>query len=310
MTDPQDFRRWAHEAADWSADYLDTVARASGAGAGRARRGLSSAAFGASASWRGHGGDLRRSRPHRHAGHDALAAPALLRLFPGELKPALGCRRVRHGGARGAMHAVADLARRDRARDPGARLAAPDDRSCAKASRASSRIRPRARRSPRSSPPASARSASPATATGLRPTRRSASMPRRMCIPRSTRRCAIAGIGDANLVRIPVRGDRFAMDPDALDARDRCRSRGRFPARRRRRLHRRHQHRRLRRRRVGRRGRAPARPLPARRCRLGRKRDDLPRVPPPDARRRRRPTASSSTRTNGCSRISTARRIS
>src|SRR3954466_10744324 len=26
MTDPQDFRRWAHEAADWSADYLDTVA--------------------------------------------------------------------------------------------------------------------------------------------------------------------------------------------------------------------------------------------------------------------------------------------
>src|SRR5215216_1540670 len=26
MTDRQDFRRWAHEAADWSADYLDTVA--------------------------------------------------------------------------------------------------------------------------------------------------------------------------------------------------------------------------------------------------------------------------------------------
>src|SRR5215218_4610368 len=26
MTDPQDFRRWAHEAADWSANYLDTVA--------------------------------------------------------------------------------------------------------------------------------------------------------------------------------------------------------------------------------------------------------------------------------------------
>src|SRR5215213_4028123 len=26
MKDPQDFRRWAHEAADWSADYLDTVA--------------------------------------------------------------------------------------------------------------------------------------------------------------------------------------------------------------------------------------------------------------------------------------------
>src|SRR5215203_3392368 len=26
MTDPQDFRRWAHEAADWSADYLDTIA--------------------------------------------------------------------------------------------------------------------------------------------------------------------------------------------------------------------------------------------------------------------------------------------
>src|SRR5215211_7504641 len=26
MTDRQDFRRWAHEAADWSANYLDTVA--------------------------------------------------------------------------------------------------------------------------------------------------------------------------------------------------------------------------------------------------------------------------------------------
>ena len=180
--------------------------RASGAGAGRARRGLSSAAFGAPASRRGHGGDLRRFRTHRHARHDALAAPALLRLFPGQrrARPRSSPNSVR--GARRAMHALADLARRDRARDPGARLAAPDDRP---ARRLLGRhpgfgLGGDARR--RSSPPRERALAWPATATGL-----PASRVARLCLGTGALldRPAPAGSpasASDNLVRIPVRG--------------------------------------------------------------------------------------------------------
>ena len=288
MTDPQDFRRWAHEAADWSADYLDTVAerpvRAQVA-PGEVFRQLPSAP---PASRRGHGGDLRRLRPHRHAGHDALAASPLLRLFPGQLEPALGRRRVVTAALGRAMHAVADLARRDRARDPGARLAAPDDRPARRllgrhpgfglgGDARRDPHRPRARARPRRQ-----------RATGLRPARRLA----RLCLGAGAfldrqGGARSPGIGDANLVRIPVRGRRGSRcDPDALDdAIGADRAAGLLPA-------------------------AviaciggtsigacddvapvaaivrAARPLPARRRRLGRQRDDLPRVPPPDARRR------------------------
>ena len=285
MTDPQDFRRWAHEAADWSADYLDTVAerpvRAQVA-PGEVFRQLPSAP------------------PHRGEAMEAIFAdldrivmpgmthwqhPRFFAYFPANSSPpsvvaefvtaalAAQCMLWQTSPAATELETrVLDWLRQMIGLGEGFSGVIQDSASGATlAAILTARERVLGLAGNRDG-----LAAHP-------PVRVYASAHVHSSIDKAVR---VAGIGDANLVRIPVRGDRFAMDPDALDQRDRCRSRGRFPSRRRHRLHRRHQHRRLRRRRVGRRGRAPARPLPARRCGVGRKRDDLPRVPPPDARRR------------------------
>ena len=104
------------------------AARQAGPGADRARRHRRADCAVAARSRRADGDDLRRFRSDDRARHDALAASALLRLFPGQRRAGLGGRRVSGLGDGRAMHAVADLAGRDRARDENDRLAAPGAR--------------------------------------------------------------------------------------------------------------------------------------------------------------------------------------
>ena len=77
---------------------------------------------------RADGQDLRRLREEDRAGHDALAASALLRLFPGQCGAGLGGGRVSGLGDGRAMHALADLAGGDRTRNAHRRLDAPGAR--------------------------------------------------------------------------------------------------------------------------------------------------------------------------------------
>ena len=79
--DWDEFRAWSHRAADWGADYRaslrDRPVRANTA-AGRIAAQIAPSP---PESGRADGGDLRRFRRDHRAGHDALAASALLRLL-------------------------------------------------------------------------------------------------------------------------------------------------------------------------------------------------------------------------------------
>ncbi len=77
---------------------------------------------------RADGGHIRRLPGKDHAWHDALAASALLRLFPGKCSTGFGRRGVSGLGDGRPMHAVANVASRHRTRNRDDRLAPPGGR--------------------------------------------------------------------------------------------------------------------------------------------------------------------------------------
>ena len=182
--DSEDFRKWSRRAADWGADYRGTLRDRPVRAADAARRHCGADCASRAGAAGADGEDLRRFRARHRARHDALAASALLRLFPGQRRAGFGrggISRQRHGRA---MHAVADVARRDRARDEGDRLAAPGARPARRPLRASSRIPPRRRRFRPYSPCASVRWNGPATDAASPASRACGSIPPTRSTPR------------------------------------------------------------------------------------------------------------------------------
>src|SRR5215212_5618026 len=216
MKDPQDFRRWAHEAADWSADYLDTVAerpvRAQVA-PGEVFRQLPSAP------------------PHRGEAMEAIFAdldrivmpgmthwqhPRFFAYFPANSSPpsvvaefvtaalAAQCMLWQTSPAATELETrVLDWLRQMIGLGEGFSGVIQDSASGAT---------PAAILTARERVPGLAGNRDGLAAHP--PVRVYASAHVHSSIDKAVR---VAGIGDANLVRIPVRGDRFAMDPDALD---------------------------------------------------------------------------------------------
>ena len=97
-----DLHHWSKRAADWAHDYHATLRDRP------VRAPLTPGAIAAQLAQhppeaaRTDGDDLCRFRTHRAAGHDPLAAPALLRLFPGQCRARLDAGRTTgqcHGGA-------------------------------------------------------------------------------------------------------------------------------------------------------------------------------------------------------------------
>jgi aromatic-L-amino-acid decarboxylase len=86
----KDFRRWAYEAVEWSADYLENVrewpVRA------QVEPGEIFRQLAGEPPMRGESIEAIFADPrlHHHAGDHALAAPALLRVFPRECQPPVG----------------------------------------------------------------------------------------------------------------------------------------------------------------------------------------------------------------------------
>ena len=216
MTDPQDFRRWAHEAADWSADYLDTVAdrpvRAQVA-PGEVFRQLPSAP------------------PHRGEAMEAIFAdldrivmpgmthwqhPRFFAYFPANSSPpsvvaefvtaalAAQCMLWQTSPAATELETrVLDWLRQMIGLGEGFSGVIQDSASGATlAAILTARERVLGLAGNRDG-----LAAHP-------PVRIYASAHVHSSIDKAVR---VAGIGDANLVRIPVRGDRFAMDPHALN---------------------------------------------------------------------------------------------
>src|SRR5215217_2549186 len=216
MKDPQDFRRWAHEAADWSADYLDTVAerpvRAQVA-PGEVFRQLPSAP------------------PHRGEAMEAIFAdldrivmpgmthwqhPRFFAYFPANSSPpsvvaefvtaalAAQCMLWQTSPAATELETrVLDWLRQMIGLGEGFSGVIQDSASGATlAAILTARERVLGLAGNRDG-----LAAHP-------PVRVYASAHVHSSIDKAVR---VAGIGDANLVRIPVRGDRFAMDPHALD---------------------------------------------------------------------------------------------
>ena len=220
------------------------VARAAGA-AGRAPGDIA-ALIAASAAGRAgaDGEDLRRFRAEHRARHDALAASALLRLFPRQRRAGLGGGRI-SGHARWPRNACCGRRRPPR---PSSRrgcidwlrqaLGLPDGFSGVIQDSASSAtlaavltMRERALEWP---------------GNQRRPRRRSrgcASIPPTRSTPRSTARSGCRH-RRGELVRIPTGGRWRAMDPAALEAAIDARPRRGLAAGRRHRLRRRHQRRR------------------------------------------------------------------
>jgi aromatic-L-amino-acid decarboxylase len=161
-------------------------------------------------------------RTHR-AGHDALAASALLRLFPGQCRARLGCRRIsrqRHGGP---VHALADLAGGHRARDPGARLAAAGDRPAGRVCRRHPGLGLDRDARRRAGHARTCASTGRATAR-VWPGKRRAGLCSDQVHTSIDRAIWVSGIGADNLVRIPTsRGRCAAWITAALDAAIRCR---------------------------------------------------------------------------------------
>ena len=216
--DWDEFRDWSHRAADWGADYRSTLRErpvraqtAPGEIAARIAASPPEAAEPMAAIF----ADFERTIV---PGHDALAASALLRLFPGQRRACVGRRRISRLGDRRAVHALADLAGRDRARDEDDRLAAPGARPARRIFRrhpgfgiVRDACRP-------CSPCASARSTGPATARGLAGQKALRVYCSDQVHTSIDRAIWVAGIGEENLVRLPGRGPLRGMDASALDA--------------------------------------------------------------------------------------------
>ena len=286
------------------------AARPAGARRTAARRHRRAIAPSPPEAGRADGGDLRRLRKDDPARHDALAASALLRLFPGQCRAGLGGGRVSGFGHGRAVHAVADIAGRHRARDRHDRLAAPGARTAGRLFRRDPGfgiVGDAGRRADHAREGAWTGRATAGLA-GQKTLARSTARTR--CIPRSTGRS-----GWRASARPISCGSRPAdagapWSPHALEAAISRGSRRGHAAGRHRRLRRRHQRRRHRRCRRPRARSPAARTLSACRCRMGRLGDDLPGVPALLGGRRGRRIRSSSTRTNGWARSSTARCIS
>src|SRR5215204_2254162 len=241
MTDPQDFRRWAHEAADWSADYLDTIAerpvRAQVA-PGEVFRQLPSAP------------------PHRGEAMEAIFAdldrivmpgmthwqhPRFFAYFPANSSPpsvvaefvtaalAAQCMLWQTSPAATELETrVLDWLRQMIGLGEGFSGVIQDSASGATlAAILTARERVLGLAGNRDG-----LAAHP-------PIRVYASAHVHSSVDKAVR---VAGIGDANLVGFPVRGQRFAIDRAALDTRNPGGSRGGSTSRRRRGVHRWHQH--------------------------------------------------------------------
>ena len=283
-----DLRHWSKRAADWAHDYhaglRDRPVRARTA-PGADRRAAARQRSGRAGA---DGHHLRRFRDAScRDGHDPLAAPPLLRLFPRQRRPRLDAGRTARQRHRRPGDAVADRAGGDRDRGGDGRS------GCARPSALPAHFTGTIHDS-----------ATTATLCAVLTMRERAldwaglqdglsGQPRlRIYASAEThssvdKAVRIAGIGQDNLVKIPTDA-HHAMKPGALlGAIAADRAAGHLPAgvilcRRR------HLDRRLRpdrRRRRGRPGRGALYPC---RCRLGRLGDDLPRVPPALGRRGRR----------------------
>lgn len=122
-----EFRRHGHAFVDWMADYLASVERRPVRS--RARPGDVAARLPEAPPAEG------EPMARIFADFERIVLPGMTHwqhpnffaYFPANSSP-LGARRDAHGDPRRPVHAVADLARGDRDGDPGARLAAPDDR--------------------------------------------------------------------------------------------------------------------------------------------------------------------------------------
>ena len=124
--DIAEYRRHAHRLVDWMADYLETVESRpvrSGVAPGEIEAGCP---------------PLRRKRASPSSGYSPTSSATCsrgsrtgstrrsTRYFPANSSPPLGARRDADRHPRRELHAVADVARRHRARDPRPRLAAAD----------------------------------------------------------------------------------------------------------------------------------------------------------------------------------------
>jgi aromatic-L-amino-acid decarboxylase len=216
MTDLQDFRRWAHEAADWSADYLDTVAerpvRAQVA-PGEVFRQLPSAPPRRGEAMAAIFADLDRIVM---PGMTHWQHPRFFAYFPANSSPpsvvaefvtaalAAQCMLWQTSPAATELETrVLDWLRQMIGLGEGFSGVIQDSASSATlAAILTARERVLGLAGNRDG-----LAAHP-------PVRVYASAHVHSSIDKAVR---VAGIGDANLVRIPVRGDLFAMDPDALD---------------------------------------------------------------------------------------------
>ena len=121
--DPSDFRRHGHALVDWIAEYLAGVGAVSRSAPRRARRRPPRAARGGPRTWRVVRGHLRRLRAGTRAGADPLEPSRVFRLLRDYRQRARHPGRIPVRGAESAGHALAHVARRDRARGGRARLA-------------------------------------------------------------------------------------------------------------------------------------------------------------------------------------------
>ena len=166
---PEEFRRQGHAAIDWIADYwarLDDLPVLAQVAPGDVRRALPAGPAGAGRAVRR---PARRPRRAGRAGPDALAAPALLRLLPGQLvaggdprRPALQRHRRAGDDLGDQPGGHRDRAGRRRLARPGARpaRAVPLTRppaGAAESSRTPRRPRPSPPCWPRCTPPAAGR---------------------------------------------------------------------------------------------------------------------------------------------------------
>ena len=126
--DPEEFRRFGHQIVDWIADYRARVAAAPRHVPRGARLDPGAAPRFAARRARGLRGDPRRPRPGRRARPLALAAPALLRLLPLERRALVGARRLPQHRPRRPRPLVAVEPGADRDRGGHDRLGAADDR--------------------------------------------------------------------------------------------------------------------------------------------------------------------------------------
>ena len=230
---PEEFRRIGHQLIDWIADYRAGVADLPGDVAGRARRDESAAARGAAAAPEPFDAILADLDRIDRARPLALAASALLRLFPVQRRALQRAGRLRQHRARRARPVLAIEPRAHRGGGSGHRLDAADDRPLRRLERrhpghrlhlhaGGAALRPRARHQLQPQPRRSASRARAADRLHLRATA-TAPWTRPRCWPASA----------ATTCAWSTSTRAYAMRPDALEAaiqRD-LRRRPRRPAR-------------------------------------------------------------------------------